>query len=119
MENPKEYMERRRQRQFEFSKAKDDHLKERKAHIEEETRIFNKDYEQFLKDMLVKYELDGRVIREKDGQEGEIHVEENPNLNLFMPFVYKFYPVTKKGILAQRPNGHVGFELINYVPKNN
>lgn len=111
-------MQKRREMQAEFSQEKDSRRKERKAHIQAETEAFDAEYEQFLKDMLAKYNLDGRVIHGLGQQEGELHVEENPNLNFFMPFVYKFYPITKKGVLAQKSSGSV-FELVDYIPKNN
>ena len=118
MEDPKEQMVRRRETHLEFSQEKERRLGERKRHIQEETRLFEEEYEQFLKDMLVKYRLDCRVTRNRDGQEGELHVEENPNASFFMPFIYKFYPVTKKGQLALKSSGSV-FELMDYTPKNN
>lgn len=118
MKDAREQMMRRREAYLEFSQEKERRLGERKRHIQEETRIFEEEYKQFLEDMLIKYNLDARVIRDRDGQEGELHVEENPNISFFMPFGYKFYPVTKKGKLAQKSSGSV-FDLVDYIPKNN
>ena len=118
MEDAREQMMRRREAYLEFSQEKERRLGERKRHIQEETKLFEEEYEQFLKDMLVKYQLDSRVTSNRDGQEGELHVEENPSDSFFMPFIYKFYPVTKKGKLAQKSSGSV-FELVDYIPKNN
>lgn len=116
MNEGKNFIQLRTEMYNAFADEKNKRLRQKKLDIEKAIDEFNEEYEQFLKDMLSVYHLDARVIR-RDGQEGELHVEPVTHLTDFMPYEYKFYPITKKGVLAQRPNGHVGFYLANYTPK--
>lgn len=62
-----------------------------------------KEFKSELEKMLKEQHLDGRVIRRKDGKEGELRLTDE----LYNPLRWKvkFYPVTRKGDISQKSDG--------------